>query len=222
MDLLKILVGFLLTGLIGNWLVQRWQTRNWFLQQRYLGQEKEYVALKELSDEIATLLAVRVFHMQRIARTLVSGEDSQFKDRLKDYDEAVKRWNERLHSFYVRLPLLVENDAALQLERNIQKELVNTSEAIDRLVQLRKSGKKVEKTVSSQIERELNIIQGRSIAFNKRLMRLIRLRRTDIYFGTPINFSAQNLERFSTRQLIKALFIRNINSFSIVRTPADS
>lgn len=45
-SLLSIVVGFVLTGLIGNRLVQAWQARNWLLQQRFLGQEKEYVGLK--------------------------------------------------------------------------------------------------------------------------------------------------------------------------------
>lgn len=60
-SLLAIIVSFVLTGLIGNRLAQAWQARNWLLQQRFLGQEKEYVELKELADEIASLLGVRIY-----------------------------------------------------------------------------------------------------------------------------------------------------------------
>ena len=220
--LLQMLLGFLLTGLIGNRLLQAWQARNWFLQQRFLGQEKEYIALKELTDEIATLLGVRIFHMQRLIRALVNGDDAKIISRTKEYDEVLKRWNERLTSFYVRLPILAHYALAKRLEESIQAKLVSIGATIENLAANRAPGVRIQRTNANRVENELLAIQGQAISFNKELLRVVRSRRTDVYFGTPIKFSPHTVNRFSTWQLVKALFIRDINSLSIVRAPTDS
>jgi hypothetical protein len=221
-SLLSIVVGFVLTGLIGNRLLQSWQARNWFLQQRFLGQEKEYLALKELADEIASLLGVRIFHMHRLNRALARGADEKINSRVQEYDDAVKRWNERLTSFYVRLPMLARYDLAIRLERSIQAELVKTGATIENLVVNRRPGASIPQKEAIRVENELNAIQGKAIAFNKQLLDVVHSRRTDIYFGKPLTFSPQTLKYFSTWQLFKALFIRDVNSLSIVRAPMDS
>jgi hypothetical protein len=86
------------------------------LQQRFLGHEKEYFALKDLADEVASLLGARIYHMQRLALSLRRGSDVQISNRVVDYDDVVKRWNERLTSFYVRLPLLAHSHLDIRLE----------------------------------------------------------------------------------------------------------
>lgn len=220
--LLPIVVGFILTGVIGNRLLQGWQARNWLLQQRFLGQEKEYLALKDLADEIVTLLGVRIFYMHRLNRALASGTDGKVDSRLQEYDEALKRWNERLTSFYIRLPILAGNGLALRLENSIQTELVKTGAAIENLVAKCKAGAVIERKQSAKIQGELNAIQGKAIAFNKHLLDVLRSRRSDVYYGKRLMFSPQNLKHFSTWQLVEALFVRDIDSLSVVRPPLDS
>lgn len=220
--LLPIIVGFLLTGVIGNRLVQGWQSRNWLMQQRYLGQEKEYLALKELADEIVTLLGVRIFHMQRLNRALGSGADARVNLCLQEYDGALKRWNERLTSFYIRLPMLASYELAHHLETSIQTELVKTGSDIENLVSRRSAGTPTQKGQSAKIENDLNRIQGRAIAFNKRLLDVVQSQRGDVYYGKRLEFSPQNMGHFSTWMLVKALFVRDVDSLSVVRPPLDS
>lgn len=221
LSLLPILVGFLLTGLIGNRLLQAWQARNWLLQQRFLGQEKEYLGLKELAEEIVTLLGVRIFRMQRLNRALASGMDDKVHSRLQEYDEAIKHWNERLTSFYIRLPMLADYGLAVRLETSIQAELVKTGANIENLAAKRKVGASLHKNQSIQVENELNAIQGKAIAFNKCLLDVLHSRRVDVYYGKRLEFSPQNLKHFSTWRLIEALFVRNIDSLSVIRPPLD-
>lgn len=219
--LIPIVVAFVLTSLIGNRLLQAWQARNWLLQQRFLGHEKEYVALKDLTDEIVTLLGVRVFHMRRLNRVLAGGTIEQIDSRLREYDEVLKRWNERLASFYIRLPMLAHYDLALRLENSIQANLVRIGSTIEELARKRKEGAPISKGLPSQIEKELNDIQGKAIAFGKQLLALVQSRRVDVYYGKRLHLSPENLKYFSTWQLIKALFVRDIDSFSVVRASLD-
>src|SRR5207245_734489 len=77
---------FVLTGLLGNWFIQRWQHRNWVAQQQFLGEEKEYLALKQLWEELARLSGTRLSRMRRLVLVLRSRDDEIVKSRLADYD----------------------------------------------------------------------------------------------------------------------------------------
>jgi hypothetical protein len=207
--------------LVANHLVQRWQQRNWLIQQRFLGHEKEYIALKDLADEIASLLGARIYNMQRLLFSLRRSSDEQLVRRVTDYEDIVKRWNERLTSFYVRLPLLAYTDLGPQLESSVQARLQAASATIEELLYKRRAGVVPEKDTVRSASEALSSIQARAINFNRELLRIVESRRVDVYYGTRIDFSAVNLDKFSTWQLVKALFIRNINAYAIMRPTLD-
>ena len=219
--IIAVVLGFVLTGLIGNHLVQRWQQRNWLVQQRFLGHEKEYFALKELADEISSLLGARIYHMQRLLLNLRRSSDEQLLNRVADHDDIVKRWNERLTSFYVRLPLLASSDLAIRLESTVQTKLLAAGATIDELVYQTRSGDIPSKYTVASALKALNSIQASAINFNKQLLQFVENRRIDVYYGTRVDFSVGNLAKFSTWQLVKALFIRDVNSYSITRPTLD-
>jgi hypothetical protein len=215
------IVGFILTGLVGNRLVQAWQQRNWLAQQRFLGHEKEYIALKELVDEIASLLGARIYHTQRLLFNLLRSSEAELLARIAEYDDVVKRWNERLTTFYVRLPLLAGETLAPRLDSRIQARLARTGRVIDEMVYRRRRGEAVDKRAIGEALTAVNSVQGTALKFNKELLRIVERRRIEVYYGTRIRFTAANLERFSTWQLIKALFMRDINSLSVLCPTLD-
>src|SRR5579859_5875215 len=207
--LIPVVVGFLLTAFFGNRLLHAWQTRTWMLQQRFLGKEKEYVALKELADEIASLLGVRIFRMRRLNRSLATGTIDEIAALRTEYEDALRRWNEKLASFYIRLPVLADYAFTWELEHQIQSDLVRIGTALERLVKERLSGApSVKAGEPTRIEGELNRLQGKAIEVNKRLLHELKARRVDVYYGKRLKFTAENLRHFSTWQLIKALFVR--------------
>jgi len=228
---LEIALGFLLTGLLGKWLAQAWQNRAWLLQQRFTGREREYNDLRDLSAELAGLLAVRIYCTQRLMFSLFSGKNasestdqqiSAMRTIHDEYQDAIVQWNKRLATYYIRLPLLASYQMANDLEQLIQKPLVSVTADLDRqwtafLVQNRLSA-----TAYRDIDQRISSLQGRSIDFSKRLLLQLRAMRTDVYYGRPIKFSYENLNKFSTWFLFKALFVRDVNSLSVVRAPLDS
>lgn len=219
--ILSVIVGFLLTGLIGNRLIQRWQARNWFLQQRFLGQEKEYIALRELADEIAILLGARIYRMRRLAWAIPNAAKETIDKAHAEYDEILKRWNERLPSFFIRLPMLGQHELAQRLEATIQHAFVDAGRTIQELRAKRDRGGTIRQPDAGRIEKQLNVLQGRSIEFSKALLRAVHANRVDVYFGKRIPFTPYTFEYFSTWQLVKALFTRDIDTLSILRTPIE-
>jgi hypothetical protein len=219
--IISVVLGFVLTGVVANHLVQRWQQRNWLIQQRFLGHEKEYIALKDLADEIASLLGARIYNMQRLLFSLRRSSDEQLVRRVADYEDIVKRWNERLTSFYVRLPLLAYTDLGLHLESSLQTKLQMASATVEELLHQRRAGKTPEKNAVRGASSALSTIQANAINFNKELLRIVESRRVEVYYGTRIAFTSANIEKFSTWQLVKALFIRDVNAYSITRATLD-
>ena len=105
--------------------------------------------------------------------------------------------------------------------KSIQNSLVAIGSQIDELIYLKKSGKQIEDYEVREILKRLNKIQGKAINFNKKLLGVVESRRMEVYYGVKVQFSLYNLEKFSTWQLFKALFIRDVNSFSIVCPTLD-
>ncbi|WP_392354811.1 hypothetical protein V8F63_06380 [Brevundimonas sp. LF-1] len=70
MALVTTVVGALLTAVLGNRLVQFWQHRNWIHQQQFSGLEKEYVALKALTDTLVRDCGWRLEAMRNLVAAL--------------------------------------------------------------------------------------------------------------------------------------------------------
>jgi hypothetical protein len=219
---IPIVLGFLLTGLVANRLLQSWQLRRWLQEQRYLGQEKEYQALRELAEELSALISVRIFHMRLLNRAAARGLKDLLDKRLVEYDSSLRKWNERLSTFYIRLPLLGTETLSYRLERSLQKRLVATGAIVEDMARTCAMGNQVAKGLAIKVENDLNDIHGRAIIFNQELLQLVKSRRTDVYFGTRIKFKRSNLARFSTWYLIKAIFVRDIDSLSVTRASLNA
>ncbi|MDR6742818.1 hypothetical protein RJO15_22130 [Herbaspirillum huttiense F1] len=221
-SLIPVVAGFILSGLIGNRLLQHWQNRNWISQQRFNSNEKEYAALKELIDEIAQLLGERIYLSQRILLSVAEDPDEKFESKVLDYDDIIKRWNIRLTSFYVRLSLLISEGEANMLERSIQDPMKKLSDVISRLLKKRLESKEGLAQEARAALKSAIVLQANATNFNKRLLDLAINRKKVLYEGEEITFTQANLTRFSTWFLFKALFSRNVNSLTIIRSTLNS
>jgi hypothetical protein len=200
-SLLAIVFAFILTTLVGGYIAQAWQRRAWHLQQRFLGHEKEYNNLRELIDEMLSMLGARIYHMKRIV--LSTGlEDAKFTARLSEYDDITKKWNERLASFHSRLTILATYNDSLSLER-IQKALVSAAGLIDSMIkdQKGKAPKDIHKVRAAM--KSLDLLQGRLSYFSKSLLNGVEKKRFEVYYGRYVPYNRYNIRFFSTWQLVK-------------------
>jgi|WetSurMetagenome_2_1015567.scaffolds.fasta_scaffold24954_3 hypothetical protein len=215
--IIAVVLSFVLTGLIGARLAQAWQQRNWIRQQQFLGGEKNYIALRDLAAELAKLLGARQYRMRQLLYAAFSLSEQEMEDRLLDYRTVLADWNESLPSFFVRLTTYGGWDYTYSLEETLQTGLVSAGARIEAAVRRRRAGKPHPPGERTAIERDLNRLQGRINAFNRDLLgKLDRVRR-EIYFGQSIPYNTYWLDDFSTLDLIKALFVRDVDGHSIVR-----
>jgi hypothetical protein len=217
----SIVFTFVLTGIIGNKLIQSWQHRNWLQQQRLLGQEKEYDALKQLSDEIIKVAGKRLYRMRRLLAAVRSLSDDILKQRVLDYDHSLLEWNDSLGSYYVRLTFYSNYYNATYLEGYLQAPFAAAGKRIEKIIQKRNAGQAITSQEVVSIDSELNDLQARIFRFNRDLTRLVESVRRKVYFGDRISYSPNNLPKFSTWELVISLFIREVDHHSVVRPAAD-
>lgn len=103
-SLVPIVVGFLLTsvlgGLLGSWL----QQRTWDHQRTVTLSDRELEAADSVCQDISKLLDKRLYRMLRLYYALITARNSASAEpkeiaraRLQDYDSLLYEWNDRLN-----------------------------------------------------------------------------------------------------------------------------
>ncbi len=219
--IVTVLLTFVLTGIIGNLLVHRWQHRYWLNQQQFLGEEKEYLALKLLSEELASATGKRQSQMRRLLTVLRNSNDDLVRKRFSDYDAVVAEWNATLNSFLVRLTLYASHHLQFELEHDVQTRFWRIGTQLEQLTAERLSGGAVSGGAVVRLNKEMDQLSRRLFEFNRDLLKVVRSQKTKTYYGVSITFEEGNLSQFTTWELFKALFKPRIESLRVVRTPAD-
>jgi hypothetical protein len=101
-DLLPLVVGFLLTGVLGGLLGTHFQKRFWEHQNEARLREEEQRRAGDVCQTLSTLLDKRLYRMVRLAQAVRRyAEGSATEDDLEkyfyDYDSILYEWNDRLN-----------------------------------------------------------------------------------------------------------------------------
>ncbi len=101
-DVVAIVVGFVLTTLVGGWWAAVLQQRSWIRQNDVRMREAENQRAGTACQDLMTLLDKRLFRMHRLlgattARARGAASEDVLEERLREYDEVVIAWNERLN-----------------------------------------------------------------------------------------------------------------------------
>lgn len=206
-----VLLTFILTGLLGNFIVHAWQHRNWIIQRRIQEAEAQYAALQKTFDEVSELAGRRQHRMFRLLSSLTRDDDEVVRKRLAEYDEASALWNESLVAQFAKLTMQLNYGLTMRLEREIQPLFVKIDGELSRFTATRLKGTKLRNADFVRLSNLLNVLQGRIGSFNKRTLHYIDDAKKELY--RPQKLSLSTLDRFPTWELFKALFKPRQSSF---------
>lgn len=216
--LLATVVGALLTAVLGNRLVQFWQQRNWIHQQQFSGLEKEYVALKGLSDALIKDCGSRLSSMRSLVSALRRGG---FQDELEAYRLVLSTWNGSIHAYYAQLTFQLKWDCATHLEHRVHDKFVEAGVEIESAIRNLSVGKPVRRGQFNSLDIRLNEIAGEIADFSRVLVRSTEERRQEVFYGRKLAYTKSDIVMFSNFDLIKLLFVSDIDGFSVVRATTD-
>lgn len=216
--IIPVLVGAVVTAVLGNFLVQKWQLRSWREQQRHLGHQAELEEMKSLLAEITSRAASRHNAMRRLIGSLAPQSRGNFEEALSDYRSELAAWNAALNSLFVRIRLAMSYAETVRFERDIHALFVDAGVSIEQVIRARESG--VQPNWSDLIDpkEKLNRLQGQLFSFLRDLADTVEARKEEIYFGKKLSYSKDNLEEYSLLELVKALFSADVDGFYVVRS----
>lgn len=124
-----LLLGFVLTTVIGGFFVDWIQQRTWERQVALEQKRNDYewernkkfellkVKIEEGQDsleEISELVNLRLFSLQKVFESLAEGDLSSGVKKWSEYAPIVEKWNTKLNIYQNRLERLVDKETALQ------------------------------------------------------------------------------------------------------------
>ncbi len=137
-EIIKIIIGFILTGIIGAILTQHYQKKNFIYQTTIIKIQKEIDRLKELAGNIEKLAGMRIFYGRNLIDNNNQRESRDFYDARLQYKESVEKWNESLSSFFIELRSLGLTPVAYDLEKDVHENLRQAHLLIDDLIRKNK------------------------------------------------------------------------------------
>jgi len=214
MTLFNTLLSLAFTAFISNRLLRSWQDRSWLQQQKYLGQEKEYRQLASLAEDIASSGAARLFAMEQLNSELLRSDPVELENRLNEYREHLKRWNEKLPVFFFQLRAQNLSGQDIKLEVLVHSKMYEIGRLLEQGVRARRNNSAIKNV---DLQNRLASVKAAFNRFNEDLFKATLLRRADLYFEVELPVTADLLSRMSTWDLVKAIFHRDINGYTITR-----
>jgi len=213
----SVLVGAIVTGVVGNFLIQRWQLMTWRSQQRQLGYQAELAELKKLLEEISIKSADRYNAMRCLIGSLAPNSSQNRDKALASYQEQLAIWNGSLNSIYVRIRLAVNYDYTLRFERDVHRHFYNAGRSIELVVRQRECGVSPNWSDLTEPKAEMDRVRGATYKFLRDLTDIVERRREEIYFGRRLPYKTEHLGEYSLIELVKAVFTSRVDCFYVIR-----
>lgn len=214
-SIITTIIAFILSGVIGNKLVQKWQHRNWLSQQLHLGQQEELREIKSLLDEMSNTANSRLYSMKRVAGH-INSPLTNLESIFSEYAEQVKVWNIALPRFYNKISLLFSFDKTQNLEHNVQPLFVSAGQKLELALKLRRRSDIVPMPLIRSLNNEISSLNAYLRDFLLEINNLVLDRKKIVAEGRKIYYRDGILDKYSTFDLLKALFARDIDRIYII------
>ena len=120
-ELVLLLLGFLLTTLLGGYLAQSWQNRAHAFEREVAHRRSEQQAATQLFEELSRLMDKRLYRMRRLHTGMADpSARGDMKNRWGAYRDTLFEWNENLNRNLALTQRYFGDEArqALELEIN--------------------------------------------------------------------------------------------------------
>jgi Putative peptidoglycan binding domain len=140
-DLLPLIVGFLLTSVLGGLLGYLFQRRTWAHQHEMQQRDQERQQALRTFEEVSRLLDRRLYRMRRLywaarSRAHETGERSELASALADYREVLIEWNDNLNRILALVHTYFGSQVREQLEDDVYEGFATLGRGLDEIVRM--------------------------------------------------------------------------------------
>lgn len=169
-ELIKLVVGFLLTTLCGGllgFIFQRRHIRYQWLRTRW---EKELEEAQAVFEEVSRLLDKRLYRTRHLLWSFDRKREIR-EERLSDYLAVVTEWNDNINRILALLAIHFSDQMRNSIDNEIGAEFVVIGRELEQAI---RSEFKVD---ALNLEKRLNQLAGEVYDFNLHLLKEIQIRR---------------------------------------------
>ena len=110
-----LIIGFLLTGLVGSYLNHRFQEETWKRQAEHEVMKKQLDQTYEGIEEVMLHASKRFYSMQKVFWSLESNKREEAHQRWKEYSKIKDDWNIMLRNYRSKIKILLNTQLAYEL-----------------------------------------------------------------------------------------------------------
>lgn len=207
----QTLIAFLFTGVLGTWISHNWQSRALKDSRYYDAQKSRHQLMIDTAQETTELLSKRLYALQRLILNV--NDPERLTSALEDHGQATKIWNEKFMSIEVALKSYFRQVYSGELE-NIQSELAALARDVAHGIH---NG---HLNVGDAWSRAV-VVRRQCFEFLKEMIDEAKLLDREMHFGVRLSYSREDIESWSTKDLVKGLVTSRVEGQSIVRAPSD-
>jgi len=181
-QLLLLVVGFLLTGVLGTVLASVFQTRTWNHQHEVEKRDEERQQALKTFEEASTRLDRRLYRMRRLhsaARKKARGtvEEADIDAAIAAYDDILLEYNDNLNRSLALVETYFGSGVRQDLE-DIDEQFTTLGRRLDAMVTIVSTSNESIKV--PRLDRTLGELSGRIYQLNLRMLSVLEKKRLDL------------------------------------------
>lgn len=211
----KYIIGFVITGFIGNKIASYFQQRSFLNQTKIKNAEIEVKKITDISFRVMQFSSKRRYTLIKLIEALLSYDDINNNDittARKKYKDAVREWNLELPVFYMELSNVNLYSLSLELEREIHNRFREIHKEINNSIKTGSRNNLL--TLNSNI----SYIYSYTKELSNQLINEAHARRDKILNSDTEELSQYNLHKASMLKLIIAIFYSDPKRLRVPRS----
>ncbi len=203
---------FIVSVWAGTRIAHVWQIRAAKENRFFEASRDIFQQMAKANDALTSLIGRRIYAIQRLCRA--QRGSAEFSEALIAFKAITIEWNERLLEMELAINTLFRNSHLLLFER-LQQKLAAVSGKVTKFAD-------GDETISrTLILREIEVLRSEYFSFAKGMLEEAKLLRRQMHFGVRIQNNFSEIEKMSTKDLIKTLIASRVEGQSVIRSPSD-
>lgn len=204
----------LITAGLGTWLAYVWQQRSAKQDRFFEASKTKYEQMRAAARNLAGLIGSRIYATHRLCR--ISQSNEFFDEAKENFRRSVIEWNQNHLQIDLDIRTLFTDTAVTDFE-NLQGQLAALTNEVSRRLENVEAGD----PPAYELMRKIETLRGNFFLFLQGMIKEADHLFRQMHFGVILQYNRNDINRYSTTDLIKTLFYGSEKESAVLRSPTD-